>query len=56
MKFVAKSALFVVASAFVAVAPAMAQAAQPTPVPLAGAGVLGVMAIVYAGRVLRRMR
>ncbi|MEO5775183.1 MAG: hypothetical protein ABIQ32_13855 [Sphingomicrobium sp.] len=56
MKFAVTSVLFVVGSAFVAVAPAFAAAAIPTPVPLAGAGLLGVGAIAYLGRILRRMR
>lgn len=50
-----KSFLFT-ASMAIAVTPAFAAPAVPTPVPLAGAGVLALGAILYVGRVIRRMR
>lgn len=55
MKFVAKSAMFIVASVFVAVSPAIA-GPPPVPVPLAGAGLLGFAGLLYLGRKLRRTR
>lgn len=57
MKLVIKSTLAVMASACAAVSPAAAGAGGAgTPFPVAGLAILGVAGLVYAGRVMRRMR
>ncbi|MEO6361188.1 MAG: hypothetical protein ABIO43_11545 [Sphingomicrobium sp.] len=54
MTMLEKFSLFTMASLVVAVSPAMAQ--PLTPVPVAGLGLLGLGAVAYVGRVIRRMR